>query len=123
VKGEIAGGAARDLLNQDFNPTAIICVNDVMAVGALQELRERGLLVPEDVSVTGFDNITLSQFYFPPLTTVHIPRDRIAHIVCHNLIPDPHKTPATGSEIIIDPQLVVRKCTGPVTPNQGGNSE
>ena len=49
--------AARSLLCTEFRPTALICVNDITAVGALRELRERGLRVPEDVSVTGFDNV------------------------------------------------------------------
>jgi LacI family transcriptional regulator len=119
---DLEGGrqAARDLLSLDFRPTAIICVNDLMAVGALRELRERGLRVPEDISVTGFDNIMLSEFCFPPLTTVHIPRDRIGHIVCDHLIPDPHKRPTKGSEIVIDPQLVLRKSTGPVGSGPNG---
>ena len=54
-RADPARRAARDL-------TAMVCVNDVMAVGALRELRARGRRVPEDVSVTGFDNVTLSQF-------------------------------------------------------------
>ena len=48
--------ATHALLATGYKPTAIICVNDIMAVGALRELRERGLRVPADVSVTGFDN-------------------------------------------------------------------
>ena len=57
--------ATRALLGSGFQPTAIVCVNDIMAVGALRELRERGLRVPQDVSVTGFDNVKLSEFCFP----------------------------------------------------------
>jgi len=45
-----------------------------MAIGALRELRERGLSIPRDISVTGFDNIPLTEFCEPPLTTVHGPR-------------------------------------------------
>src|SRR5208283_869668 len=79
--------AARVLLTSGFGPTALICVNDVTAVGALRELRERGVRVPQDMSVTGFDNVSLSEFCYPPLTTVHIPRERIGHIISHCLIP------------------------------------
>ena len=57
-----------------------------MAVGALRELRERGLRVPEDVSVTGFDNVNLAQFCYPALTTVHIPRDQIGRTICECLM-------------------------------------
>jgi LacI family transcriptional regulator len=53
--------AAAELLSTGRPPTAIICVNDIMAVGALLELRERGLRVPRDVSVTGFDDIELAK--------------------------------------------------------------
>ncbi|WP_105619264.1 LacI family DNA-binding transcriptional regulator [Vallitalea okinawensis] len=53
--------------------TAIICFNDVMALGVLQKLKENGLKVPEDISVTGFDNIEFADFIDPPLTTVSQP--------------------------------------------------
>src|ERR1035438_178419 len=67
--------AARVLLSTGYEPPAIVCVNDITAAGALRELRERGLRVPEDISVTGFDNVKLSEFCYPALTTVHIPRE------------------------------------------------
>jgi len=108
--------AARALLASGFDPTAIICVNDITAVGALRELRERGIRVPQDVSVTGFDNVKLSEFCFPALTTVHIPRERIGHIICDHLVPPPGKPVATDPEIVIDPELVLRDSTGPVAP-------
>lgn len=105
--------AARALLSTGFEPTAIICVNDVMAVGALRELRERGIRVPRDLSVTGFDNVKLSEFCYPALTTVHIPRDRIGHIICDRLLPDSDKPDAEEQEIVIDPEFVLRDSTGP----------
>ena len=79
--------AARAIVDAHPRVTAIVCVNDVMAVGALRELRERGLRVPEDVSVTGFDNVNLAQFCHPALTTVHIPRDQIGQTICSCLLP------------------------------------
>jgi DNA-binding LacI/PurR family transcriptional regulator len=107
--------AARALLHTGQRPTAIVCVNDIMAVGVLRELRERGLRVPTDVSVTGFDNIKLSEFCSPALTTVHIPRERIGHIIGERLIPRPGSTPLSPADhgIVIDPELVVRQSTGP----------
>jgi DNA-binding LacI/PurR family transcriptional regulator len=105
--------ATRTLLDSGYRPTAIICVNDFMAVGALRELRERGLRVPQDISVTGFDNVKLSEFCFPALTTVHIPRERIGQIMCERLIPRGETTAAAGQEIVIDPELVLRDSTGP----------
>jgi DNA-binding LacI/PurR family transcriptional regulator len=127
VTGEddLEGGrqALRNLLSDDFDPTAIICANDIMAVGALRELRERGYEVPGDVSVAGFDNIALSQFCYPPLTTVHIPRDRIGQIICERLILGAEKPRPVGNEIVIDPQLILRESTGPVSRQTGGKSE
>lgn len=55
------------------HPTAVICGNDVLAVGALRRARELGISVPDDMSITGFDDIELAQVAFPPLTTVHVP--------------------------------------------------
>ena len=105
--------ATRSLLATCFAPTAQICVNDIMAVGAMRELRERGLRVPQDISVTGFDNVKLSEFCCPALTTVHIPRERIGHIICDYLLPKPGQPALAEQEIVIDPEFVLRESTGP----------
>jgi DNA-binding LacI/PurR family transcriptional regulator len=105
--------AARSLLENGERPTAIVCVNDIMAVGALRELRERGLRVPQDISVTGFDNVKLSEFCYPALTTVHIPRDRIGHLICEFLLAKSENSAAADHEMVIDPEFVLRDSTGP----------
>lgn len=106
--------AARELLSSGYRPTAIVCVNDFMAVGVLRELRAQGIHVPRDISVTGFDNILLSEFCSPSLTTVHIPRELIGRTIFECLVPDPRKPRSPGREIVIDTELVVRESTGPV---------
>lgn len=103
--------AARTLLAASPRLTAIVCVNDLTAVGVLRELRERGLRVPEDVSVTGFDNVNLAQFCRPSLTTVHIPRDEIGRTICGCLMS--RETALLAREFVIDPELVLRESTGP----------
>jgi DNA-binding LacI/PurR family transcriptional regulator len=103
--------AVATLLAADPRVTAIVCVNDLMAVGALRELRERGLRVPQDISVTGFDNIDLSQFCHPALTTAHIPRDQIGRTICDCLMG--RETGLLEREFVIDPELVLRESTGP----------
>jgi DNA-binding LacI/PurR family transcriptional regulator len=106
--------AVRDLLLSDFKPTAVVCVNDRMAMGVLKELREHGIRVPEDISVTGFDDISYAEFVTPALTTVHIDRERIAHLIFENLTrddPGGTETVPQGREFVIDPQLVVREST------------
>jgi DNA-binding LacI/PurR family transcriptional regulator len=103
--------AARALLAAGRRLTAIVCVNDLMAVGVLREARERGLRVPEDLSVTGFDNVSLAQFCYPALTTVHIPRDQIGRTICECLMN--RETALLEHEFVIDPELVLRDSTGP----------
>jgi DNA-binding LacI/PurR family transcriptional regulator len=116
---------ARELLSSGFHPSAIICVNDFMAVGVLRELREQGIRVPQEISVTGFDNIRLAEFCSPPLTTAHIPREQIGQIIFESLVPDPEKEQLTGRAIVIDPELIVRESTGPARNVQtaAGNQE
>jgi DNA-binding LacI/PurR family transcriptional regulator len=89
----------------------MVCVNDVMAVGALRELRDSGIRVPQDISVTGFDNIKLAQFCYPALTSVAIPRDEIGKIICDSLIL--HNHAILEHEMVIDPELVLRESSGP----------
>jgi LacI family transcriptional regulator len=103
--------AAHEILSSGFQPTGIICVNDIMALGVLREVRDQGLRVPADISVTGFDNIKLSEFCYPSLTTVHIPRDRIGHLAFEMLVPESARG-KVGREIVIDPELVLRESTG-----------
>jgi DNA-binding LacI/PurR family transcriptional regulator len=110
--------ATRALLGSGDTPTAIVCVNDIMAVGALRELRERGLRVPQDVSVTGFDNVKLSEFCYPALTTVHIPRDQVGHLVADALLAKTDKASAAEHEMLIDPEFVLRDSTGPAPGRQ-----
>jgi DNA-binding LacI/PurR family transcriptional regulator len=104
--------ATRHLLASGFEPTAILCVNDFMAIGALRELQSRGLSVPGDVSVTGFDNINLSEFTNPPLTTVNVPRERIGKLVFEALVPQESRR-VSSHEIVVHPEVVIRDSTAP----------
>jgi DNA-binding LacI/PurR family transcriptional regulator len=103
--------AARQLLASGFRPTAIICVNDFTALGVLRELRDQGLRVPSDVSVTGFDNIKLAEYFEPALTTVDIPRDEIGRLACLALAPEKDAPAQPGREFVIEPRIVVRGST------------
>ena len=103
----------REMLYSGFRPSAVVCANDFMAMGVLRALREEGLSVPGDVSVTGLDNIRMSEFCCPPLTTVHVPRDRIGRMAFEKLMSGIEKPATGGSEIVIDPDLVIRASTGP----------
>jgi LacI family transcriptional regulator len=62
--------AAESILGGDFRPTAIFAANDLMAIGVMQSLRERGIRIPEDIAVVGFDDISAAKLVTPTLTTV-----------------------------------------------------
>lgn len=68
---------AKMLLRAKNRPTAIVCANDQMAFGAIKAAKEARLAVPDDLAVVGFDNIPLSSYFDPPLTTVEIPIQEI----------------------------------------------
>lgn len=104
-----AGGrlGARAMLGVP-RPTAVICLNDHVAIGVLREIREHGLSVPEDVSVVGFDNIGLSEYTNPSLTTVHVPRDYLGRLAMERILDAGRGVP---DEVILDPQLVIREST------------
>lgn len=73
-----------DLLEKGV--TAIFCMNDVMAGGVYDRLEERGMVPGKDISVVGFDNRELSNFYKPPLTTIELPLSQIGYNACKTVI-------------------------------------
>jgi len=77
----------KTFLKSNKNITAIFAFNDLMAFGALNALTEKGLKVPDDISIMGFDNSFISKYTFPSLTTVDQPKDKIG-IVAAQLIMD-----------------------------------
>jgi LacI family transcriptional regulator len=75
---ETGMAAAQALLQLSMPPTAIVCSNDLSAIGAMHAVSAAGLKVPQDVSVVGFDDVRFSEFLIPPLTTVRMSRTDIA---------------------------------------------
>jgi len=104
--------AAHFFLSQALRPTAIICSNDMMAVGVLRGLVERGIGVPGDMSVIGFDDIHLAEFANPPLTTVRMSRRDLAHAAFKGLTQlRDENTSAPLHSIRVETRLVVRQST------------
>ncbi len=94
--------------NQEF--TAILCASDEMALGALQAVQDAGLRVPQDISITGFDDLPLESMQQAHLTTVHQPLERIGREVATLLLEQ-----IEGSAprcVLVHPELVVRTSTG-----------
>ncbi|OOF09417.1 MULTISPECIES: HTH-type transcriptional repressor PurR [Salinivibrio] len=69
--------AAKQLATMSDRPTAVFCFNDIMALAAISTFNEHGLKVPDDISVIGYDNIDLTEYFSPPLTTIHQPKRRL----------------------------------------------
>lgn len=78
--------AFASLMQREPRPTAVICGNDVLAVGAIGRAKALGLRVPEDVSITGFDDIDIAAFVEPALTTVHVPHRRMGVAAAEQLL-------------------------------------
>lgn len=102
--------AMAELLALEKMPTAVFVCNDMMAIGAIRAVRDRGLGVPEDISIIGFDDIPLAPATFPALSTVAQPKLEIARVATELLIQRMQSQDA-GAErqrIVLEPELVVR---------------
>ena len=113
-KPEEAMKAMDTLLSLPQPPTAVCCYNDMSALGAMRSIRLRGLRVPEDISVVGFDDLFLASYTQPPLTTVRQPMRRMGQLAMESLF---KLMSGTESEIRIrvDAELIVRESTGPLS--------
>ncbi|WP_209596336.1 LacI family DNA-binding transcriptional regulator [Ruegeria sp. HKCCSP351] len=99
--------AFRDLMASDTPPTAVLCGNDVLAVGALRQAQKMGLRVPDDVSITGFDDIEIARIVIPALTTVHVPHREMGQKAAQELI-RMIETNSSGQSLELSTHLVTR---------------
>ncbi len=104
---------ARHLLDLADPPTALFVANDGMAHGCLNAIREKGLRVPEDISVIGFDDIPASAMTQPPLTTLRHPFEAIAQATVQELVRRIKGEPGRRQRIEFPSEFVVRASTGP----------
>lgn len=104
--------AAQTLLNLAKPPTAIVACNDEIAAGALFAARLKGIDVPEQLSIVGFENSPFSQQTWPKLSTVDLPTKDIAKQAANMLLSKLQNKPVQESEIII-PQVIIRDSSAP----------
>lgn len=83
---ELGQGLAGRLADHPDRPTAAIAINDMMAIGLIAGLRERGLDLPRDMSIVGMDGISLGAFTAPPLTTVKLPLEQLASVIVDRIM-------------------------------------
>jgi LacI family transcriptional regulator len=100
------------LRRRDF--TAVLCFNDISAIGSIRALHDAGLKVPADVSVLGFDDIQAASYIVPSLTTIRQPLQQMGALAASSLLKKlaQEKLPDT---LKVDPELIVRESTGPMT--------
>jgi LacI family repressor for deo operon, udp, cdd, tsx, nupC, and nupG len=109
---ESGGRAAAQLLGMAPRPSAIFCSNDEMAMGLISVLHSRGVEVPKDLSVVGFDDIVFAKTYIPALTTIHQPRLSIGECAMTILLAQLDGTAGSErSQTLLDAQLIVREST------------
>jgi LacI family transcriptional regulator len=111
----IEGGIAAfgKLLAGAKKPTAVLCSNDMTAMGVMRKAYEEGIQIPLDLSVIGFDDIRLAQFVLPALTTVQMSQAELARLAFNALLAElQRETPSpTGTEYALQTQLVLREST------------
>lgn len=102
--------AASRLLETNPDVDSIFCFNDLVAAGAMQELRRRGMTVPDDVAVVGYDDIPFARMFSPSLTTLHVPTYELGKHAMQVLL-DRMEGRDRQVGILFQPQLVVREST------------
>jgi LacI family transcriptional regulator len=119
---EAGYAAVRDLLGRKPDVTALLCANDLLAIGALSALSKGGLRVPEDMSVVGFDDTELARHASPPLTTMHIYSREMARSAVRRVLEriDGGFLPPIRLEYPID--LIVRESSKEVNGEVQGRS-
>lgn len=114
-----ARAAAGQILASAQPPTALLCGNDVLAFGAMLECAARGLDVPGEVSVVGFDDLDLARQWRPALTTVHVPTEAMWTLAADYLLARLDGSLAAPQQREIEVELVVRGSTGPAPAAPG----
>ncbi len=107
---ETGQAAALDLFGRGLDITALVCHNDLFALGALQAARQSGLGVPDRLSIVGVDDIFAARFADPPLTTLALPRVEAGALALEWLLRDDVGRVPTPQ---VTPRLVIRQSTGP----------
>jgi LacI family transcriptional regulator len=102
--------AMHDLLDRNPSMTAVFCANDIQAIGAISECEDRGLAVPADISIIGFDDLPIAEYTRPRLTTIRVPAHTMGELAAARLL----ESIRTGAEVVgeeLPIELVVRDST------------
>jgi LacI family transcriptional regulator len=123
IRGDYHSQSGMDIthfiLQMDPRPTAIFALNDLMALGALRAAAEDGCSVPGDLAVIGYDDLELSQFTNPPLTTIAQPKKEIGLQAVSLLVDRISQNSRPPRRLVLPPELIVRRSTQPRLPSPG----
>jgi LacI family transcriptional regulator len=121
---KIDGGfaAMAQILAQPEIPTAIVTANDLTAIGAMRAAYEKGLRIPDNISIAGLDDIEMSDIVFPPLTTLRISRKDYARMLFEALRETGKDLSKPGPQFRLPMSLVVRRSTGPAPASHRDSS-
>jgi LacI family transcriptional regulator len=106
--------AMQKLLSVSKPPTAVFAANDLMAMGAMTAVIEKGLRIPEDLSIVGFDDIWVARRITPSLTTIRIPLNEMGYLAVQMIADKIKKNTLINERVILPPELVIRSSTSPV---------
>jgi DNA-binding LacI/PurR family transcriptional regulator len=116
---ELGYPVVQQLLAHHRRFTAIVCFNDITAIGAIRALHDAQLRVPQDISVVGFDDVPLAAFYMPSLTTVRQPLHAMGSLAAQLLLDGIRTQRAMPPEVAVKPELIIRESTGPSRRRRG----
>ena len=105
---QIGYALAKQHFEQPFSETAILCAADTLAIGVIQAAYEKGIRIPDDLSLMGFDNISFSALPPIDLTTVNQPKQELAVSAMDMLLNRIRKPDAPHTKTILSPSLVIR---------------
>jgi DNA-binding LacI/PurR family transcriptional regulator len=110
---ELGFEPACELLNRKVHFTALVCFDDIAAIGAIRAMLDRGLRVPQDISVIGFDDIQSAAFNNPSITTIRQPLHQMGTIAASTLLQRVRGENGVPRVISVLPELVIRESTSP----------
>lgn len=106
--------AALNLINQPDRPTAIIVINDMLAIGTMRAIYDHHLRIPDDISIASFDDIKVAAYVDPPLTTVHVDAEELGRAATRLIFKRLQEPALPPQEIFVPSELVIRSSTGHV---------
>lgn len=105
----------KKLLGLRERPTAVYAAGDLLALGAIRAVQEHGLHVPGDVSIIGFDDIEMSRYITPALTTIRQDTEQLGTVAAELLLSSIEEQDATVKSVMLPVQLIIRESCHPVT--------